>query len=97
MTAQAQSQTDNRSAFNPSGRPKRSRARWRRRLTRALGYVFATTIGLIGFLIALVGVSSGQRSDDPGDTWAGLIIGAIFILVAIVWFVWLMGKRRRRH
>ena len=97
MTAEVQTQPGNPSAGHTPGRPKRSRHRWIRRLTRAIGYLCATIVGLTGFLIALVGVSSGQRSGDPGDTWAGLIIGGIFTLFAVIWFVWLMGKKKRRH
>ena len=66
-------------------------------MLRTLGYLSAAFVGLVGFVIGLIGVNTGQRTNDPGDVWAGLIIGAIFTFTAILWFMWLMGKKRRRH
>ena len=97
MTAQVQGQSDSRSPSRSSSRSRRSRNRWLRRLVRAFGYLIATCVGLIGLMIGIVGVNSGHRSGDPGDTWAGLIIGGIFVFTAIFWYIWLMGRSKRHH
>lgn len=78
-------------------RSRRGRSRWQRRLSRVLSYLLACAIGVVGVSISLVGVNAGGRTDDPGDVWAGVIIGAVFVVTAIVWLFCLVASYSRRY
>ncbi len=79
------------------GRRRSRRGRWQRRLSRVMSYLLACLIGTIGVSIAMIGVNAGGRSDDPAEVWAGLIIGAIFLISAIVWLICLAASYSRRY
>ena len=80
-----------------SGRRRSRRSGWQRRLSRVMGYLLACSIGIIGVAIAMIGLNAGGRSDDPAEVWAGLIIGAILLVSAIVWLICLLASYSRRY
>ena len=80
-----------------SRRRRRSRqSGWERQLSRVLGYLLACLIGVIGASLALIGVDASGPISNPADVWAGLIIGAIFVITAVIWLMLLMASYRRR-
>lgn len=65
---------------------------WQRRLSRVLSYLLACAIGVIGVSIALIGVDASGPISTPGDVWAGLIIGAVFVIPAVIWLMLLVAS-----
>ena len=78
-------------------RSRRGRSRWQRRLSRVMSYLLACAIGVVGVSIGLIGVNAGGPADDPGGVWAGVIIGAVFVIAAIVWLFCLVASYDRRY
>ena len=89
MSGQAQARGQRRS--------RRGRSRWQRRLSRVLSYLLACVIGVVGVSIGLIGINAGERTEDPGDVWMGVIIGAVFVVAAIVWLFCLIASYSRRY
>ena len=65
---------------------------WQRRLSRVLSYLLACLIGVIGVSIALIGVDASGPIGAPEDVWVGLIIGAVFVITAVIWLMLLVAS-----
>ena len=74
------------------GRGRSSESGWQRRLSRVLSYLLACLIGVIGVSIALIGVDASGPIGAPEDVWVGLIIGAVFVITAVIWLMLLVAS-----
>ena len=72
------------------GRRYSRRSGWQEQLSRVLSYLLACAIGVIGVSIALIGVDASGPISAPGDVWAGLIVGAVFVVPAVIWLMLLV-------
>lgn len=74
------------------GRGRSSGIGWQRRVSRVLSYLLACLIGVIGVSIALIGVEASGPIGAPEDVWVGLVIGAVFIITAVLWLMLLVAS-----
>lgn len=74
------------------GRGRSSGSGWQRRLSQVLSYLLACLIGVIGVSIALIGVDASGPIGAPEDVWVGLIIGAVFVITAVIWLMLLVAS-----